>query len=199
MVARKFLMVAGVAAMSLTGAITPASAETGANQTSWHGLYNVWNYQNYEQREPCQRYRALPQELVGHDRCATGEKPVPVAQDHAFKLLPVIAKYEVYFDFDKSGIRADQVAIINKLAAELHQYNPSQITVTGHTDTSGSAAYNAKLSEERARAVSKALTDRNIPNFLMSEIAAGETDLAVPTPDNTRSLENRRVVIEFRK
>ncbi|MES2729072.1 MAG: OmpA family protein [Pseudomonadota bacterium] len=157
--------------------------------------YEIQKYFEYEEREPCQNYRAYPEGLRPGTRCGGPDSVIQTEM----RILPVIARYEIYFDLNKSGIRADQVETLNKLERELKTYNPAQITVTGHADTSGPAGYNQKLSGERAMSVSGALTKRNIPNFLLDKRAAGEGDLAVPTPDGTRLMANRRVVVEFRK
>lgn len=157
------------------------------------------NYLNYEQREPCQYYKVMPQSLAGMDRCGSTEQPPVKIADGKFHLLPIVSTYTVYFDFDKSNIRQDQQVVINRLVDEINIHHPTQITVVGHTDTSGDATYNQALSAKRADSVSRALTALNIPNFYLDEKAVGEENLAVPTPDNTRLQENRRVVIQFRK
>lgn len=157
------------------------------------------NYMNYEHREPCQYYKVLPSSLAGQDRCITAEEATTVTDGSVVKLLPVVATYTIYFDFDKSNIRGDQLAVLDRLTRELNTYSPSQVTVVGHTDTSGDAEYNRMLSAKRADMVSRALTSRNISSFYLDEHAVGEENLAVPTPDGTRLEENRRVVIQFRR
>lgn len=68
--------------------------------------------------------------------------------------------------------------------------------VEGHTDTVGPAALNQALSERRATAVATWLTARYAiqPARLMA-VGLGETELAVPTPDNTPEPRNRRVCV----
>ncbi len=150
-------------------------------------------YMEYEQREPCQHYRMVPNSVMNMASCVQSKK------DGKIKLLPVVATYTIYFDFDKSNIRKNQWSVIDQVVREMNVYHPTQVTVVGHTDTSGSMDYNSKLSARRADTASKALTSRNITNFYLDEQAMGEENLAVPTPDGTRLEENRRVVIQFRK
>lgn len=57
------------------------------------------------------------------------------------------------FGFDKSTVKPEGKAALNKLAAELKGTKYSTITVTGHTDRIGTHAYNMKLSTRRAEAV----------------------------------------------
>lgn len=157
----------------------------------------VRTYKEYEHREPCQQYKVYPSQLPpSHNRCVEGETSTT---DETNTLLPVIATYTVYFDFNKSNLTAEQQKTINKLIQDVNTYHPTQITVTGHTDTAGSAEYNQHLSAKRADTVSKALSSQNVASFYLNEAALGEQDLAVATPDNTKLSSNRRVVVQFRK
>ena len=58
------------------------------------------------------------------------------------------------FDFDKSVIKPEGRAALDKLAADLRGAQYDAVRVTGHTDRFGSKAYNLKLSARRADAVS---------------------------------------------
>ena len=69
------------------------------------------------------------------------------------------------------------------------------VTVTGYTDTSGSPAYNQKLSERRANAVATILAQMGVPPSAMTVSGRGQNDLRVPTPDGVREPQNRRVEI----
>ena len=161
-------------------------------------------YNNYEQREQCQRYRRFPRNSVEHANCLVTKAPAVVMAEETVTtttttLLPIVQSYTIYFNFDRSGIRGDQNATLDQVAREIAKYDPSQITVTGYTDTSGKASYNQKLSEKRAASVIAALQARNISSQAVDENARGEYDLAVSTPDGVKLQENRRVVIDFRR
>ncbi|MFA7275760.1 MAG: OmpA family protein [Pseudobdellovibrionaceae bacterium] len=158
------------------------------------------SYTQYEQREPCQNYRKLPRQES--DRCVVAEEDVTlntVELSPAKGLLPIVNSYTILFDFDKSKVRANEAPMIDRIISEISQYNPTQITVTGYTDSSGAADYNQQLSHLREQAVSKALLNRGIKNQAIDRDARGEFDQAVETPDNTRNQENRRVVVDFRR
>ncbi|MBX3502231.1 MAG: OmpA family protein [Alphaproteobacteria bacterium] len=71
----------------------------------------------------------------------------------------------------------------------------TRIAVTGHTDTSGAAAYNMALSLRRANAVKDALVREGIPAAAIGVTGRGETQLLVQTGDNVREPQNRRVEI----
>lgn len=183
-----------------------------AAQLSGSEKLELRQYLNYEDREPCQGYRVPPQPFV-HDRChyIVKEEVVKTVQTRRVEttrrvepartreLRPVIADYTIYFDFDRSNIRASEQSTLETVAREIRQYEPYEVTVVGHTDRSGPSAYNDRLSQRRAQAVSDALHNRGIPNRIIDQEAMGENDPAVPTADGVKLQENRRVEIQFRK
>ena len=71
----------------------------------------------------------------------------------------------------------------------------SRITVVGHTDTSGSAEYNLKLSERRAGVVKDTMVQMGARPEAIQVSGVGETDLAVQTADGVKEARNRRAVI----
>src|SRR5215467_9193159 len=103
--------------------------------------------------------------------------------------------YTVYFDFDKSVINAAGQQVINQVLADAKMHPPSSISVTGHTDTVGTAAYNMALGLRRADAVRTALIAGGVPADKITVASRGFTDLAVPTGPNVREAKNRRAEI----
>jgi outer membrane protein OmpA-like peptidoglycan-associated protein len=69
--------------------------------------------------------------------------------------------------------------------------------VVGHTDTSGSVAYNLRLSERRAKATADALVSLGVPQQSLSVSWTGKADLAVPTKDGVKEPLNRRSTIHI--
>jgi outer membrane protein OmpA-like peptidoglycan-associated protein len=66
-----------------------------------------------------------------------------------------------------------------------------KLYVGGHTDTVGDAASNQDLSMRRARAIAEWFKANGFPGDIYYQ-GYGESDLAVPTPDNTDEPKNRR-------
>ena len=170
----------------------------------WEDYLDRNAYKNYEHREPCQEYRRVPRNSEKLSNCwvrkATPQQVVagqPVVSER--RLLPVIHSYTLYFDFDKSNIRAGEREILAQIANEIEKYDPTQITVTGFADRAGSIEYNEKLSQRRATTVAKALQDQNITTEYVEQDARGELEPAVNTPDGVKLQENRRVVVDFRR
>ena len=105
----------------------------------------------------------------------------------------------VYFDYDKSGIRKDQVAHMVHNADYLKQ-NPSiRIRIEGNTDPRGTNEYNMALGERRALAAKKDLLKRGIPEANMTTVSYGEERILVHGSDEMSWAKNRRddfVVVE---
>ncbi|SEM05906.1 Outer membrane protein OmpA [bacterium A37T11] len=60
---------------------------------------------------------------------------------------------EILFDFDKTDLKPQAKTAIQKLVQTLNNNPGTDITIVGHTDGRGTAAYNQGLSERRAAAV----------------------------------------------
>ena len=121
--------------------------------------------------------------------------PPPV---EAPKPAPSMARsYMVFFDFNKSDLTPQAVAIVDQAARNAGPAKVTQLTVTGHTDTVGSDAYNMRLSRRRAESVAAELEKQGIPSSEIEIVAKGKKDLLVPTADGVREPQNRRVQIVY--
>jgi outer membrane protein OmpA-like peptidoglycan-associated protein len=103
----------------------------------------------------------------------------------------------VFFDFDKSDLTPEARTIVDQAATNAGRANVTSITVTGHTDTVGSDAYNMRLSKRRAESVSAELQAKGVPSNAITLVAKGKRDLLVPTGDGVREPQNRRVEIVY--
>jgi outer membrane protein OmpA-like peptidoglycan-associated protein len=105
------------------------------------------------------------------------------------------AEFVVYFEWDRSNLNQTALDTIDAALAQARACNLSAVTVVGHTDTSGSADYNAGLSERRASVVRDAIVARGLPAAAITTQARGETDLARATRDGVREPLNRRAAV----
>jgi len=127
----------------------------------------------------------------------------PEAAETAYVPPPVVApapaprSYLVFFDFNKSDLTPQAVTIVNQAAANAGPAKVTQLTVTGHTDTVGSDAYNMRLSRRRAESVAAQLEKDGIPSSEIAIVAKGKRDLLVPTADGVKEPQNRRVQIVY--
>jgi outer membrane protein OmpA-like peptidoglycan-associated protein len=121
---------------------------------------------------------------------AVAPPPAPVA-----KAPEVQRAFQVFFDFNKSDITAAAAKVIQQASDSVKAGNLTQINVTGHTDTVGSAKYNQALSERRAVAVKQQLIADGVPNNEIATSGVGKSGLLVPTADGVREPQNRRAEI----
>ncbi len=66
----------------------------------------------------------------------------------------------IFFDFDKSTLKEESFAELNRLIRFMKQNGRVAIELAGHTDSKGSRAYNLKLSDARAKAVANYLIEK---------------------------------------
>ena len=105
---------------------------------------------------------------------------------------------DLLFATDSASVRPDLTADLRAVAASLLRYPNSRIEVIGHTDNTGSAAYNQDLSQRRAVSVAGVLRDSGVPGNRISAYGRGEDQPVASnlTPDGRA--KNRRVEIIIR-
>jgi outer membrane protein OmpA-like peptidoglycan-associated protein len=105
---------------------------------------------------------------------------------------------DILFDFNSAALRPESQSTLRDLASNFQRYPDETISVEGHTDNVGSAAYNQTLSENRAYSVKTYLVDQGVPSSRVSAVGYGETrPKASNTTPEGRQL-NRRVEIHIR-
>jgi outer membrane protein OmpA-like peptidoglycan-associated protein len=103
--------------------------------------------------------------------------------------------FVVFFDTNRATLTPADVQVVAQAAEAYRQTGTAQVVVTGHTDTTGSAAYNLELSERRATMVADELIRQGVPATDITTVGRGEEDLLVPTADGVSEPRNRRVEI----
>ncbi len=84
---------------------------------------------------------------------------------------------------------------IQKLANILTRYDDTNIVVEGHTDSSGSEAYNQRLSEQRAESVASLLRAYGVYGSRISTVGYGETRPVASNETTEGQRLNRRVEV----
>ncbi len=101
----------------------------------------------------------------------------------------------ILFDFDSSALRQQARANLQELAENLREYERTDVLILGHTDATGSDAYNQQLSERRAQSAAGYLEQLGVAPSRVSTRGMGEND-PVATNDTAEGRQlNRRVEV----
>jgi OOP family OmpA-OmpF porin len=101
------------------------------------------------------------------------------------------------FDFNSSAINTNPE--ITDLVMQLLQSREGVITITGHTDSSGSVKYNQWLSERRAQAIADHIVRKGISSSRIIVKGGGESSPVASNETAEGRAENRRIDITFEK
>ncbi len=137
--------------------------------------------------------------LVG---CADTKGPAPTSSTDFGKETPPPAHPSstadssmfrtIYFDFDKSDLRADAREGLQSNATYLKGNSSVQVTIEGNTDNRGSNEYNLALGKRRADAAYKYLVDLGVDSSRMTTVSFGEEKPAVEGNNELAWAKNRR-------
>ena len=109
-------------------------------------------------------------------------------------LLKLTLANEVSFDVNSATVKPAFKPSLGKVAEVLQRYD-TQVTVVGHTDSSGAESYNQQLSERRAQAVRDELVRQGVPYGRLSATGRGEYEPRADNASATGRAQNRRVEI----
>jgi len=111
--------------------------------------------------------------------------------------IVVTLSNKLLFDFNSADLKPASRESLRNMAAVFLKYPRTRLTVTGHTDNIGPAAYNIRLSERRARAVADVLAGEGVPLSRLRIMGLGfERPLAANDSAAGRT-RNRRVEIHI--
>jgi len=106
---------------------------------------------------------------------------------------------DIYFDFDKYDVRADQQAAAQADAAFLKQHPDIKLTIEGHCDERGSTEYNLALGDNRANAAKTALVQDGIPAESIKTISYGKEKPFCTEHNEDCWQQNRRAHFVYQK
>jgi OOP family OmpA-OmpF porin len=99
---------------------------------------------------------------------------------------------QISFDFDSAALREDQKPKLSTLCEVMNAIDIEKFRIVGHTDASGSADYNQRLSQLRAEEVKRYLvSDCGIADSRLEAVGVGKDFLF--DKEDPRSESNRRV------
>ncbi len=115
---------------------------------------------------------------------ATGPKPIAQRATLAADTL---------FDFNKSSLKPEGSAALDKLISNMKAINIDSIIAIGHTDRIGGDAYNLKLSQRRAESVKAYLVAHGVPANRISTEGKGKKDPATK-PGTCKGPKSKKLI-----
>nr|WP_321233675.1 OmpA family protein [uncultured Psychroserpens sp.] len=97
----------------------------------------------------------------------------------------------IFFDYDKSNITAQAAFELDKLVQIMNKYPEMVINATSHTDSRGSASYNERLSDRRAKTTVQYVISKGIDKARISGMGKGENELKVDCGSNCTDEEHQ--------
>lgn len=105
---------------------------------------------------------------------------------------------DILFAFDSADLRPDLTRDLQTIGASLQRYPDTRVIVIGHTDSTGDAGYNQRLSERRAQSVASVLRRSGVSSGRIITQGAGETQPVASNATAQGRAQNRRVEIVIR-
>ena len=103
----------------------------------------------------------------------------------------------IYFDYDRSSIRAEYGEILQAHGAWLAANQGQAVLLQGHADERGTPEYNLALGSRRADAVAQALTALGAGSAQLNAVSFGEERPAAEGADEIAWSKNRRVELVY--
>lgn len=124
-------------------------------------------------------------------------KPAPAAAASKVTQKKITLQADTLFDFDKSNLKSEGVATLNKLAQDIKKMKLEVVIIVGYTDSVGTDAYNIALGQRRANAVKAFLTnDGGVEATRVYTESKGKADPVASNATAEGRAKNRRAVIE---
>ncbi len=101
----------------------------------------------------------------------------------------------ILFDFNSSELSEESKKNIQNMAEVVKKYPDTNILIDGYTDNVGADDYNQKLSERRAKSVSKYLSSLNVGSARLGTRGFGETEPVASNDSDSGRQQNRRVEV----
>lgn len=111
--------------------------------------------------------------------------------------IELIMPGNITFETGKYAIRGDFLPVLDSVAKVLAEFKDTRIKVSGHTDSTGSADLNQRLSEQRAQSVGNYLASQQVASGRINTIGYG---YRYPVASNTTAegrQANRRVELKL--
>jgi adhesin transport system outer membrane protein len=117
----------------------------------------------------------------------------------ALEILPEAeASFTLYFLTNSTSMDQESQKLLPEIFRAVSKYKSTDVSVIGHTDSTGTSEFNAVLGLNRAKAVAEILNSMGIDMANISIVSHGDGNPLVPTPRGVAEPKNRRVEIIIR-
>jgi len=103
---------------------------------------------------------------------------------------------DTLYDFDKSSLKPEGKATLDKIAADLSKIKLEVIIAVGNTDSVGTDAYNMALGQRRAQSVKAYLTSKGVDGSRIYTESKGKSNPVASNATAEGRAKNRRTDIE---
>lgn len=111
--------------------------------------------------------------------------------------LILVMPGNITFATDSADLRVDFVSVLDSVVLVLEEFNRTYVEVSGHTDNTGSDAYNQTLSERRAETVASYMLQKKILPDRILVYGYGESRPIATNNSAEGRQANRRVEIQL--
>jgi outer membrane protein OmpA-like peptidoglycan-associated protein len=110
-------------------------------------------------------------------------------------VVKIVMTGQTAFETDSAQIKPGFQSTMDKLADIVIRYGKTALTITGHTDSRGSAQHNLDLSQRRAQAVFDYFVSKDVNPARLVAQGKGQTEPAATNVNEGGRRKNRRVEI----
>ncbi|MBU3020240.1 OmpA family protein [Aestuariibacter sp. A3R04] len=111
--------------------------------------------------------------------------------------LRLIMPGDITFATNSAAISPNFNPVLQDVATVVNQYEKTVLLIEGHTDDTGTAAYNQTLSEQRAQSVKNLLVTFSVNPTRVTTVGLGEYQPKVPNTSADNRQMNRRVELKI--
>lgn len=130
------------------------------------------------------------------DKCP--ETPLGNVVDTDGCSLALVKLKGVHFEFDSATLTSKARSILDRSLDAIRSSSSQNLSVEGHTDSTGSDSYNLDLSQRRAESVVNYLTSKGVSGSRLNAKGFGESNPAASNDTSASRALNRRVEIYAR-
>ena len=176
------LLLASVITVSATAAMASDNWQNGDGTLNWKNGDGTlcWRDANWTPAT------AAP----GCDGWVGGKAPEGVSQSK------ITLQADTLYDFDKSTLKPEGKATLDKIAADLSKIKLEVIIAVGNTDSIGTDAYNMALGQRRAQSVKSYLTAKGVDGSRIYTESKGKSNPVASNATAEGRAKNRRTDIE---